>query len=103
MVSYAALFSVVVLREDRHKKWAAWQTRQEKEIHNDLVPSPPPPPQISLPLIAFGNVYWSANLLNLLTNQAQNDLHIIKQTRPSPFKYGYFFTRLNEPITLVWN
>ena len=37
------------------------------------------PPQISLPLIALGNVYWSANLLNLLTNQAQNDLHIIQQ------------------------
>ena len=35
VVSYAALFSVVVLREDRHKKWAAWQTREEKEIHND--------------------------------------------------------------------
>ena len=34
------------------------------------------PPQISLPLIALGNVYWSANLLNLLTNQAQNDQHI---------------------------
>ena len=41
----------------------------------------PPPPQISLPLIALGNVYWSANLLNLLTNQAQNDLHIIKQIK----------------------
>ena len=41
VVSYAALFSsVVVLREDRHKKWAAWQTREEKEIHNDWVPSP---------------------------------------------------------------
>ena len=39
------------------------------------------PPQISLPLIALGNVYWSANLLNLLTNQAQNDLHIIKQIK----------------------
>ena len=39
------------------------------------------PPQISLPLIALGNVYWSANLLNLLTNQAQNDLHIIKQLK----------------------
>ena len=35
VVSYAALFSVVVLREDRHKKWAAWETREEKEIHND--------------------------------------------------------------------
>ena len=34
------------------------------------------PPQISLSLIALGNVYWSANLLNLLTNQAQNDQHI---------------------------
>ena len=39
------------------------------------------PPQISLRLIALGNVYWSANLLNLLTNQAQNDLHIIKQLK----------------------
>ena len=39
------------------------------------------PPQISLPLIALGNFYWSANLLNLLTNQAQNDLHIIKQLK----------------------
>ena len=39
------------------------------------------PPQISLSLIALGNVYWSANLLNLLTNQAQNDLHIIKQIK----------------------
>ena len=39
------------------------------------------PPQISLPLIALGNVYWSANLLNLLTNQAQNDLHIIQQLK----------------------
>ena len=42
---------------------------------------PPPPPQISLHLIALGNVYWSTNLLNLLTNQAQNDLHIIKQLK----------------------
>ena len=39
------------------------------------------PPQISLPLIVLGNVSWSANLLNLLTNQAQNDLHVIKQLK----------------------
>ena len=39
------------------------------------------PPQTSLPLIALGNVYWSANLLNLLTNQAQNDLDLIKQLK----------------------
>ena len=32
-------------------------------------------------LIALGNVYRSANLLNLLTNQAQNDQHIIKQLK----------------------
>ena len=39
------------------------------------------PSQISLALMALGNVYWSANLLNLLTNQAQNDLYIIQQLK----------------------
>ena len=55
------------------------------------------PPQISLPFIGLGNVYWSANLLNLLTNQAQNDLHIIKH-----IKGGCMVKSLTSLRTLCW-
>ena len=37
------------------------------------------PPQTILPLIAHRNNYLSANVLILITDQAQNDLHILKQ------------------------
>ena len=78
-VSYAALFSVVVLREDlrgsKKNGLGGRLGRKRKYIMTEYLP------QISLSLKALGNVYWSANLLNLLTNQAQNDLHIIKQLK----------------------
>ena len=76
VVSYAALFSVVVLREDRKKNGLGGRPgRKRKYIMTEYLP------QISLSLKALGNVYWSANLMNLLTNQAQNDLHITKQLK----------------------
>ena len=78
-VSYAALFSVVVLREDlrgsKKNGLGGRLGRKRKYIMTEYLP------QISLSLKALGNVYWSANLLNLLTNQAQNDLHITKQLK----------------------
>lgn len=56
-------------------KTAVWQNREEKEMHNDWVPSPDIS-SLDSPsnCLLFGKLTWI-----LLMNQALNDLHIIKQ------------------------